>query len=343
MQFLNHKLRIIQGAVVLGLGSLVGCSAGGNNPGIEYAPNMYVSEAYEAYTQTGEMQYNPHGMTMRQPVMGTVAQGQMAYTMYPKGYDSAASWVNPLPATKANVEEGGRMYNIYCQHCHGKSGKNDGGVIKSGKYPPIPWDGYQSDQIKNLPDGQAFHTITYGKGNMGGHGSVLAPEERWKVLHYVRSLSLGDDFKYVEEGQHTKASDLVSAESKKFDEFDLVDIGPDIEMINNAMKNIKFGSLKYKNFDDAGEAHLDKVAAYMKEHPQLKAVVAGHVAAKHDIPGVGELSLVRARTVRDYLISKGISEDRLKVRGKGNDMPIASNDTKEGREQNRRVEIHFIK
>ena len=36
--------------------------------GYEYAPNMYESEAYEAYTQTGDMKYNPNGMTMRTPV-----------------------------------------------------------------------------------------------------------------------------------------------------------------------------------------------------------------------------------------------------------------------------------
>ena len=54
----------------------------------------------------------------------------------------------PSCTTEANVAEGMRLYNIQCQHCHGKKGKNDGGVIKSGQYPPPPWDGYQSNTLK---------------------------------------------------------------------------------------------------------------------------------------------------------------------------------------------------
>lgn len=212
MQRVKNNLNKI-GLLILGASSLIGCTAGGNDPGIEYAPNMYVSEAYEAYTQTEEMQYNPNGMTMRTPVKGTVAQGQMAYTMYEEGYEASASWTNPIPATEENVAEGQRLYNIQCQHCHGKSGKNDGGVIKSGQYPPPPWDGYASATIKELPDGKAFHTITYGKGNMGAHGNVLTPDERWKVLHYVRKLSLGDAFVYAaSEVQSEEVAEEVVAE-----------------------------------------------------------------------------------------------------------------------------------
>ncbi len=343
MQFLQKRMNKINGLMIIAASTLVGCSAGGNNPGIEYAPNMYVSEAYEAYTQTDEMKYNKYGMTMRTPVAGAVALGQMGYTMYSEGYQESVAWSNPVPRTEANVEEGGRLYNIQCQHCHGKKGKNDGGVIKSGQYPPPPWSGYQDDYIKNLPDGQAFHTITYGKGNMGAHGNVLTPEERWKVLHYVRKLSLGDAFTYQKEGS-TTGSDLVSMNAMTFDGFELVDLGPDMQTINAAMKHVKFDGLKYKNFLDASIPHLDKVASYMVSHPELKAIVAGHIASDVKIPGLtGELSLMRAKAVCDYLESKGVSRDRLSPKGMGSSMPIASNDSKEGKEINRRVEIYFIK
>ncbi|MFT4521380.1 MAG: mono/diheme cytochrome c family protein [Bacteroidia bacterium] len=185
---------------ILGVSVLFGgCYSSGNDPGIEYAPNMYVSEAYEAYSQTQEMEYNPYGMTMRMPVKGTIARGQMNYLGYPEGYEASASWTSKIASTEKNVTEGQRLYNIYCQHCHGKTGKNDGGVIKSGQYPPPPWAGYSDDIIKNLSDGQMFHTITFGKGNMGSHASVLTPEQRWQVIGYVRKLSLGDDFVYANE------------------------------------------------------------------------------------------------------------------------------------------------
>ncbi len=342
MQFLQNRKNKINGLLLIAASTLVGCSAGGNKTGYEYAPNMYESEAYEAYTQTGYMKYNPNGMTMRTPVNGTVANGQMGYTMYTEGYEASVAWRNPIAPTEANVAEGMRLYNIQCQHCHGKKGKNDGGVIKSGQYPPPPWDGYQSNDIKNLPDGKAFHSITYGKGNMGAHGNVLTPEERWKVLHYVRSLSLGDAFVYAAEGTEDN-KDVVSMDAKSFDGFELADIGADLETINGAMRNVKFNGLAYKKFEDSSIPHIDKVAAYMKEHPELKAMVVGHVASDANIPGFGELSLIRAKTVCDYLESKGISRDRLSPKGKGSSMPAVSNDTKDGKETNRRVEIYFIK
>ena len=43
---------------------------------------------------------------------------------------------------------------------------------------------------KSLPVGKAFHTITYGKGLMGSHAFMLDPEERWKVIHFVKSLAI---------------------------------------------------------------------------------------------------------------------------------------------------------
>ncbi len=341
MQFLQKRMNIINGLMLIAAGTLVGCSAGGNKPGYEYAPNMYESEAYEAYTQVGEMKYNPNGMTMRTPVAGAVAQGQMGYTMYTEGYEASASWTNPVAPTEANVAEGMRLYNIQCQHCHGKKGKNDGGVIKSGQYPPPPWDGYQSETIKNLPDGKAYHSITFGKGNMGAHGNVLSPNERWKVLHYVRSLSLGDDFVYAAE--ETKDKEVASATAMSFEGFELVDIGPDLDMINAAMRNVHFNGMQYKKFEEQSKPHLDKVAAFMTSNPDLKALVVGHVASDMNIPGFGELSLIRAKTVCDYLESKGVSRDRLSPKGKGSTMPIDTNDDKIGKLINRRVEIYFIK
>jgi len=49
--------------------------------------------------------------------------------------------------------------------------------------------------------------------------------------------------------------------------------------------------------------------------------------------------LSRAKAVRKYLISKGISSKRIKAKGYGEDFPIADNKTEEGRAQNRRIEV----
>ena len=114
------------------------CTSEGNDPGIEYAPNMYNSDAYEAYTQLEEMRYNPNGMTMRKPVDGTIARGQMDYAKYEIGYEESAAWTPDVTATESNVKDGEALYLTFCQHCHGKTGKNDGNVVKLSEYPPPP-------------------------------------------------------------------------------------------------------------------------------------------------------------------------------------------------------------
>jgi OOP family OmpA-OmpF porin len=55
-----------------------------------------------------------------------------------------------------------------------------------------------------------------------------------------------------------------------------------------------------------------------------------------------ELSQGRTETVREHLIGKGVSSDRLTARGYGETMPVASNDTETGRRANRRVEFRFF-
>lgn len=199
---------------IFGLGiiavSVMSCTSGGDNPGIEYAPDMYVSKGYEPYSQLGKKELNPLGMTMRLPVAGTVARGQMAY-LYPfantaEGYEASAGYTSRVAATQANVAEGEKLYMTYCWNCHGKKGGNDGPVIAGGKFPPPPWANYQSEYIQNLPVGKIYHTITYGKGLMGSHASVLSPEERWKVISYVKQLSLGSKFVYAADNAEVNAA-----------------------------------------------------------------------------------------------------------------------------------------
>jgi len=88
---------------------------------------------------------------------------------------------------------------------------------------------------------------------------------------------------------------------------------------------------------------LDKSAATLKEWGDVKVEVAGHT----DSVGTDEynqgLSLRRAESVRNFLISKGIAADRLSIMGYGESRPVADNATKEGRFMNRRVELVPLK
>jgi OOP family OmpA-OmpF porin len=89
------------------------------------------------------------------------------------------------------------------------------------------------------------------------------------------------------------------------------------------------------------EYHNDikKVADFMKEHPDTKIVIKGHTDSIGKKSYNMRLSRARAKSLRQYLINKfGIDGSRIATIGYGPNKPIASNDTEEGRQKNRRVE-----
>jgi OOP family OmpA-OmpF porin len=85
---------------------------------------------------------------------------------------------------------------------------------------------------------------------------------------------------------------------------------------------------------------LDEAASILNENAGVRVEVSGHT----DATGTDEynqgLSERRARSVADYLSSKGVSADRLDTAGYGESKPVADNATRDGRAQNRRVELN---
>jgi len=84
---------------------------------------------------------------------------------------------------------------------------------------------------------------------------------------------------------------------------------------------------------------IDQAVKVMKDKPDLKVSVEGHTDSIGSATYNQKLSERRAMAVRDYMVSQGIDAARITVRGFGKSKPIATNDTEEGRAQNRRVEI----
>ncbi|HXU80822.1 MAG TPA: OmpA family protein, partial [Polyangia bacterium] len=84
---------------------------------------------------------------------------------------------------------------------------------------------------------------------------------------------------------------------------------------------------------------LDGVAGVLQSHPTAKLRVEGHTDATGNDQANMALSQSRAESVKDYLTGRGISADRLEAVGFGESKPLASNDTVEGRGQNRRTEL----
>lgn len=84
---------------------------------------------------------------------------------------------------------------------------------------------------------------------------------------------------------------------------------------------------------------LDQVATTLRENPNLRVRIEGHTDSVGSAQYNEGLSQRRADSVRDFLASRGIAENRMTTRGFGEERPVATNETDEGRAQNRRVEI----
>jgi OOP family OmpA-OmpF porin len=91
--------------------------------------------------------------------------------------------------------------------------------------------------------------------------------------------------------------------------------------------------------DPASYRFLDEVADILAQNPALKVEIQGHTDNRGSAAFNQKLSEKRANAVLDYLVQKGVSRDRLTAAGYGFSRPAASNDTPEGRAQNRRVEL----
>jgi outer membrane protein OmpA-like peptidoglycan-associated protein len=116
-----------------------------------------------------------------------------------------------------------------------------------------------------------------------------------------------------------------------------IEIGETVRL-NNIFFDFNKSVLRPESFQE-----LDRVVKLMKDNPTIEIEIAGHT----DNVGADEynlnLSLERANSVVAFIVSKGISQNRIIAKGYGESKPIASNDSEEGKQLNRRVEFTILK
>lgn len=178
-----------------------------NNTGFEYAPAMYHSYPYEPLTQVtnedatswhyNSTPYNDYDGKYKsnslKPVSGTIARGKIDYYFEYENSDAGREMAsnnlsNPIELDNYSMAEGKRLYNLYCDHCHGETGDGNGSLIEAGK---IPTPGAYYDKLVDRKAGSIYHTLTYGKGIMGSHASQLSPDQRWLITHWVQVMQQG--------------------------------------------------------------------------------------------------------------------------------------------------------
>ena len=108
------------------------------------------------------------------------------------------------------------------------------------------------------------------------------------------------------------------------------------------LEQVQFDTSK-ATIKKVSDSLLDNVAGVLKDHPELlKLEVQGHTDTKGVKISNQLLSQARAESVKKALIKRGIAAKRLTSKGYGQDQPIATNDTEEGRTKNRRVQFKII-
>lgn len=109
----------------------------------------------------------------------------------------------------------------------------------------------------------------------------------------------------------------------------------------NLPESVTFDSGSY-NLKPEARAVIDRISESLKQYPNSLVDVYGHTDSQESGMNGQALSENRARTIANYLATRGVSEARMRSQGYGATMPVATNDTPEGRAQNRRVEIKIV-
>jgi len=104
--------------------------------------------------------------------------------------------------------------------------------------------------------------------------------------------------------------------------------------------NFEFGTMK---LTPESEQTVKNLIAVLKAYPSTEARLEGHTDSVGDADANKKLSQDRADAVREIMTGNGIAASRLSTTGYGQEKPIASNDTDEGRAQNRRLELVVVK
>lgn len=193
------------------------CSRSPKKPGRVYTPDMMYSPGYETYSESPVATPEGNLMSARKPVKGTIPHGWipddenirtnqaylMSYMAKNHFEHTAEKWEeeyarageilkDPLAPTKENLDKGKALYIIHCKVCHGEKGNADGQIVElpngeDGPYTAVP--PIFSKRLPELKDGNMFYVVSYGKGMMGGYGYSLNVDERWQVIHYIKSLA----------------------------------------------------------------------------------------------------------------------------------------------------------
>jgi outer membrane protein OmpA-like peptidoglycan-associated protein len=183
---------------------------------------------------------------------------------------------------------------------------------------------------------------TLPDGTVVGNGISNATDGAFKiVLPYDKNYSIrATADKFFAQSENLNLDSLIKAGYKEIHK-DLylvpVEIGA-VVRLNNVFFDFDKWDLRTESYSE-----LDRVVKLLKENPAIEIEMSAHTDSKGNDDYNFKLSDNRARSVMDYILSKGIDAKRITSKGYGETKPVVANDTDENRQLNRRVEFTIVK
>ena len=155
---------------------------------------------------------------------------------------------NPFPITTEGMARGKALYDIYCGICHGEKADGLGYLVDETNpnvaYPAAPAN-FLLPHFVDTTNGAFYHSIMYGKNVMSSYSDKLSYEERWQVIHYIRSLQAKSVGLVYSEEENTFTNDIPGAS-----------IQADLDALR-AVHDALEGSHSEDPESDEGEGHGD--------------------------------------------------------------------------------------
>ena len=151
---------------------------------------------------------------------------------------------------------------------------------------------------------------------------VLATDSNF----YEKTLSTGYAIKAAKDGLESKLVSFIESNEA---------INKDLWF---TMDGIQFDTNK-ATIKAESDAQVSHIAEVLKAYPKVKIKIGGYTDNTGNANANKKLSNNRANAVKKAIVSKGIAADRMDAEGYGSDHPVTSNDTPEGRQQNRRIDV----
>ncbi len=212
------------------------------------------------------------------------------------------------------------------------------------KAKPIPITYLKVKTVDNQSSPISSATVEIVDVTSGEKKKILLTDKQGEIL---TTLPLGKNYSiYVQKENYVfynQRIELTSTDKNSPQEYTVIlqPMDKTVEKpitLHNVFFNTGESTLTNESFPE-----LDRLVQLLKDNPTAKVKILGHTDNVGSQEDNLTLSQERATSVTQYLVNKGIPADRVSSQGYGETLPVASNDTEEGRRQNRRTEFILIR